>query len=367
MRASPPQPPVPGGTPRAPGALAPASRRAAVDQPGGAPDQPAPLGEADVFGLAPSALLEAGRDYALLGRVHQPRSRGALLAAEVEGSSEVHAVRAEVVRADGSGGPAITPSCSCPAHRPFCRHVLALLFLWVWQPESFLPVGAWEQAMAALPAAESADALARVAMGESDPISALRQGAGVAWEGAPPGRCLEAWAAFRLAALARAAWPDAALQLAGRIAGTPGAPVSPDPLGVQARQLAWWLSLVALDLPAPALLPWLRRLFALLEAHRPGGGPLPTEVAVWLARLAVALPVERWAEVRWLTRFAAATDAVAGVFEAELQRQIWEAEVTWRVAGGAAVAEPHAGLRRVRLVWEAYEEDARVGSGAEDG
>ena len=317
-----------------------------------------------MFGLAPSGLLEAGRDYALLGRVRQPRIRGAVLAAEVEGSGEVHSVRAEVVRVDGARGPAITPACSCPAHRPFCRHVLALLFLWVWQPEGFLPVGAWERALAALPAAESADALARVAMGEADPISALRQAAGVAWEGAPPGRCLEVWTAFRLAALARAAWPDAALQLAGRIAGMPGGPVSPDPLGVQVRQLAWWLTLVAGDLPAPALLPWLRRLFALLDADRPDGRPLPTEVAVWLARLAAALPAERWAEARWLTRFAAATDAVADVFEAELQRQIWEAEVTWRVAGGVAVAEPGAALRRVRLVWEAYEEDARAGSGA---
>ncbi len=337
------------------------SRSPCADGPGDAGPAvggPARLDEVDLYPLAPPTLLEAGRDYALLGRVRRPRRRGAWLAAEVEGSDEEHLARARLERPEPGAACHVAPACTCPSQRPFCRHVLALLYLWVWRPETFLDVDAWERTLAALPAAHAAAALADAAMGEADALTALRNLARQDWEAAPPGRVLELWASFRQGAREQGRWPEAALGLGLRIAGAPGDPLPADPLAVRARQLAWWLCLLAPELPPPALGPWLERLFALVAAAGRSGAGLPVEVAVWLARLAVALPEARRAEAGWIARFAAASP-VADVFAAELQRLLWESEVSWRLAAGPAPAAV-VRLHPARALWAAFCEERRA-------
>lgn len=315
--------------------------------------EPAAVRESDLFPLVPSGLLERARDYLLLGRVVRPRRRGDLLAADVEGSEATHAVRVRVARRE-DGSADFSPRCDCPASRPLCTHVLATLLLWSRAPEAFAPVDAWEEALRRLPADEAAAALAAAAMGEQDPLDALSRAADhPQGDIEPPGRCLERWPAWRAAAVRRGGWPDAAFALATRIAGAPGSPPPAEPPGLAVRQLAWWCTLAAAELPPPALLPWLQHLFALLEADA-AAARLPREVGVWLARLALALPEARAAEAHWLARFAAQTPAVRPAFEAEAERLRWEQEVTWRLADPGAEVPSLPALARARRVLAAF-------------
>jgi hypothetical protein len=316
---------------------------------------PAPLGEADVFPLADAGLLEAARDYVLLGRVRRPRRRGAVLIAEVEGTDATYTARAEVRREGGT--PRISPACDCPSHRPFCKHVLALLLLWSAEPAAFAPLDDWEATLAACPAPELAALLAEVAMGESDPLELLRTAARPDWQHLPPGRCLEAWDRFRAWAVDEGRWPQAALDLALRIAGPPDrAPLQQGPeAALAARQLAWWLTLAAPELPTPTLQVWLRHLRTRLEAAEAGDpGGLPPELAVWLARLTATLSEEQEAERLWLARLAGAVPALGPAFEAELERLRWEAVLAVRLALGpaapAAVVEGGAATRAARCL-----------------
>lgn len=298
------------------------------------PATPAPLGETDLFALAPAKMLEAARDYVLLGRVHRPRRCATLLAAEIEGNDETYPVQATVAAVDGS--TQIAPNCPCPSQRPYCKHVLALLWQWADAPDSFLPVDAWRAQLATRSADDLAHLLADVAMGTADPL-ALVEGAatGPNWDSLTPGQCLEEWERFRASARAGERWPEAALELGRRITGSLDRPQTGG--GAQAaittRQLAWFLTLLAQDLPPPALVPWLRHLEARLEAADPQQAQaLPPELGVWLARLAAALPAERGAERRWLARFAAVHPTLAPVVTAELQRMRWSDEVALCVA-----------------------------------
>ncbi len=298
------------------------------------PATPARLREADLFALAPAKMLEAARDYVLLGRVHRPRRCETLLAAEVEGNDETYPVRATVATADGA--LQIGPTCPCPSQRPYCKHVLALLWQWADAPESFVPVDAWRAQLADHTAGDLAKLLADVAMGTADPL-ALVEGAaaGPDWEALSPGQCLEDWEHYRASARAGDRWPEAALELGRRITGALDRPhLGGGAQGaLTTRQLAWFLTLVAPDLPPPALVPWLRHLEQRLEAADPEQPQaLPPELGVWLARLAAVLPEERGAERRWLARFAAAHPPLAPVVHAELQRLRWGDEVALCVA-----------------------------------
>lgn len=326
-----------------------------------AADGPRSLDPAELFGLAPSGLLQAARDYVQLGRVHDPRQRGRTLAAEVDGGDDIYTARVTFAAAEEGATPVVgvVPACTCPSQRPYCKHVLALLWLWAEQPSSFEPIGAWEAVLSGLPAAESAAVLASAAMGQAPALALLRAAAcGQDWAAAPPGRCLEAWPAFCATARQRGDWPAAALELGRRIAGTPGSQPEAGHLGLATRQLAWWLTLVAPHLPAPALTPWLRHLRALIA----GAAAPPPEVAVWLARLAAILPEPLAADACWLARFAADTPSLASVFEAELQRQMWEREVTWRLTGGGPEgAPPAAALDRLREVARAFRGEVAEG------
>lgn len=295
---------------------------------------PARLGEPDLFALAPAKMLEAARDYVLLGRVHRPRRCGALLAGEVEGNDETYPVRATVAAPEGS--TQITPTCPCPSQRPYCKHVLALLWQWADAPESFLPVDIWRADLSGRSADELADLLADIAMGTADPLTLVENAAaGPDWDNLTPGQCLEQWERFRASALEAGRWPEAALDLGKRITGgLDRLPVGGGPqAAVATRQLAWFLTRIADDLPPPALVPWLRNLEQRLEAADPlEPQALPPELGVWVARLAADLPSERGAERRWLARFAATRPALAPVVTAELQRLRWTDEVALRVA-----------------------------------
>jgi hypothetical protein len=296
-------------------------------------EPPAPLREADLFGLAPAKLLEAARDYVLLGRVHRPRRCGGLLAAEIEGTDDTYPVRATLDAVDGT--LQISPVCPCPSQRPYCKHVLALLWQWVDDRGSFLQVDGWRLALQNRPVPELADLLADVAMGIADPLALVEGSLTPDWEALTPGQCLERWDQFRASQRDAGRWPEAALALGLRITGPLEQPVSAPSAqaAITARQLAWWLSLVVAELPAPALVPWLRHLEQRLEAADPrDGAALPPELGVWIGRLAVALPAERAAERRWLARFAAGRETLAPVCEAELQRLRWGDEVAVRVA-----------------------------------
>ena len=306
---------------------------------------PLALREPDVFSLASRGLLEAALDYVLLGRVRRPRRRGAVIAAEVEGSESTYCARASLA----AGGPVqITPACDCPSQRPFCKHVLALLLLWTREPQAFLSLDTAEAVLARRPAAVVAALLAEAAMGGGDPLEALAlAGHPPDWDGLPPGRCLEDWQAFAAWGELHGRWPEAALTLGARIAGPPGRP--PTDGGAQAavvsRQLAWWLTNMTAVLPPPALLPWLSHLAARLEgaARRADAAALAPELAVHLARLATALPEERAAERRWLAHFAAAAASLGPVFEAETERLLWSAETAIRLAVSPAVPDAAPG------------------------
>ena len=298
------------------------------------PAGPVRLREADLFALAPAKMLEAARDYVLLGRVHRPRRCGSLLAGEVEGNDETYPVRATVAAPDGA--TQIAPTCPCPSQRPYCKHVLALLWQWADAPDSFLPVDTWKAELGDRTADELADLLAEVAMGTADPLTLVESAAaGPDWDSLSPGQCLEQWERFRSIARERDRWPEAALDLGRRITGsldrvpTAGGPQA----AITTRQLAWFLTLVTDDLPAPALVPWLHNLEQRLEvADSQLAQALPPELGVWLARLAVALPGERAPERRWLARFAAVHPTLASVVTAELQRLRWTDEVALCVA-----------------------------------
>lgn len=331
---------------------------------------PPPLGPADLFALAPRAILEMAEDYVLLGRVRRPRRRGRRLAAEVEGSEDVYPCRVDLTA--GDGGIRIVPSCACPSQRPFCKHVLALVQLWARAPGDFVAVDALERALAAHSADVVAARLADVAMGGCDPLECLQAAARpVDWAALPPGRCLEDWEAFRVWAADAGLWPEAALALGVRIAGAPGGPPTDRgaPAAVASRQLAWWLTRMVGVLPPAGLLPWLRHLFRRLDAAAAaGGGPaLVPELGVWLSRLAAALPAERAAEGAWLARFAAAAPALGPVFEAETARLLWAAEVSLRLAVAPAVPDAsaggHAASDRCRAVLDAFAAE-RAGSQA---
>ena len=311
--------------------------------------QPAPVRESDVFGLTTPGLLEAARDYVRLDRVHRPRRRAERIAAEVDGTDATYACHADVRRGAGVA-PDIAPNCECPSHRPYCKHVLALLLLWAENPAAFAPLDAWEAELRARSPVELAELLADSAMG-ADALQLLAGAAAVpAWLAEPPGRCLQEWGRFRSWAEASGVWPAAALQLGARIAGPPGSPAAAPQVhvahpAVAARQLAWWLTRMMTVLPEPALLPWVEHLFARLDAlgRQPREAP-PPELGVWLARVAAALPPARDPERSWLARFAAHVPTLAPVFEAELQRARWEAELTLRLAVAPALPTPGAAL-----------------------
>lgn len=324
---------------------------------------PPALGPADLFALAPAPLLEAARDYVLLGRVRRPRRRGCRLAAEVEGSEDVYLCRADLT--PGDGAVQILPACACPSQRPFCKHVLALLQLWASASQEFVPVDEFEHNLAMLPGPVVASYLADAAMDGLNPLERLRTAARPPeWTAAPPGRCLEEWEAFRTWAATAGLWPEAALALGIRIAGRPDG--SPTDHGVTAaiasRQLAWWLTRMIGVLPPAGLLPWLRHLFRRLDAAATSADALALapELGVWLARVAVALPEERSCERRWLARFAVVTPTLAPVFEAEARRLLWSAEVSLRLAVAPAVPNSAGGgavSGRCRTVLDAFQKE----------
>lgn len=323
---------------------------------------PPSLGPAELFALAPAGLLEIASDYVQLGYVRRPRRRGCVLAAEVEGSADVYHCRAEL--RPGEGRPAILPTCACPSGRPFCKHVLALLTLWSRAPGEFAAVDDLERALAARPGPEVAACLAAVAMEALDPLERLRDAARPRqWEALPPGECLEHWEAFREWASVAGRWPEAALHLGARIAGPPGSPPAGGgaPAAVASRQLAWWLWRMAEGLPPAALLPWLRHLFHRLDAAATAddAAALPPELGVYLARLATALPPERAAERRWLVRFAAATQVLAPIFEAEVLRLLWTGELGLRLAS----APGSAAVQRCHLVAEQWRQETAARPG----
>lgn len=313
----------------------------------GGPGAPLPpLREADLFGLASAGLLELAMDYVLLGRVGRARVRGATLAATVEGSQDTYTVRVILQAPErvADGPPGMQPSCDCPSRRPYCKHVLAVLLLWARDPAAFARLDASEAALRAWPARDLAALLAEAAMDGADLLGVLAAAARpVDWTALPVGRCLEDWAAFLGWAQAVGAWPQAAFTLGARIAGPPGS--EPVDQGVHAalasRQLAWWLTCAAPLLPAPSVLPWVRHLCVRLERAELHGdaAALPPELAVWLARAAVALPAAREGERRWLGHFAAGVPALRLVFEGELQRLRWGAEVALRLAVAPAAPE----------------------------
>jgi hypothetical protein len=304
---------------------------------------PARLREADLFALAGAGLLEAARDYVLLGRVRRPRRRGARVAAEVEGSDATYVCSADV-EALPDAAPRLLPACDCPSQRPYCKHVLALLHLWATDPDAFACLDDAEARLRTRPAGTLAGLLCGAAMGEGDPLDiALAAAAPLDWATLPSGRCLEAWQDFRADAVRAARWPEAAFSLGLRIAGRPGD--QPRRRGADAavdlRQLCWWLTLVGGDLPDAAVRPWLGQLVAHLESARLAGdaASLPPELGVWLARLAEALPDAFAADRLWLARFAAAVPTLRPVFEAQTQLLLWTEEVAARVAVAPAVPE----------------------------
>lgn len=76
-----------------------------------------------------------GQEYLARGAVNNPWRSEQVLHAEVKGSgAKPYQVAAEVT--DRS----LKPRCSCPAARrsPFCKHVAALLGLWLTRPEDFV-------------------------------------------------------------------------------------------------------------------------------------------------------------------------------------------------------------------------------------
>lgn len=317
-----------------------------MSEAGGADAFLPPLREADLFGLASAGLLELALDYVLLGRVGRARVRGATLAATVEGSQDTYTVRVILQAPERAtdGAPGIQPSCDCPSRRPYCKHVLAVLLLWARDPATFVRLDASEAALRAWPARDLAALLAEAAMDGADLLGVLcAAGRPADWHAMPVGRCLEDWATFLAWAREVGAWPQAAFTLGARIAGPPGS----EPLdhgvhaAVASRQLAWWLTCAAPLLPAASVLPWVRHLCARLERAELRGdvAALPPELAVWLARAAVALPAARDGERRWLGRFAAGVPALRLVFEGELQRLRWGAEVALRLAVAPAAPE----------------------------
>ncbi len=302
---------------------------------------PAPVGDSDLIGLAPPPVLERAGDYVYLGRLHRTRRHGEVLAAEVEGGEDRYACHVEVRRE--ADRLVVHPTCACPSRRPFCAHVLAVLTLWARSPDAFVPLEPGALALTARPASDLTALLVRCALGVADPLDVLQEaGRGLDWSAQPPGRCLEAWEAFEAGARAAERWPDATLELAVRIGGPPGAPQTDGgaPAAVRSRHLAWWLVRNAELLPAPALRPWTRRLADRLHAAQVGGdaGALPPALGVWLARLAAALPPEVADERRWFAAFASGIATLAGVFEAELQRQLWSAQVSQRVGPSPSAA-----------------------------
>lgn len=310
--------------------------------------QPVLLHESHIFGLTTTGMLEMARDYVLLGRVHRCRRRGPRIAADVDGTDATYTCAAEVLPG-ADGGVHIDPVCDCPSRRPYCKHVLALLFLWADDPSAFAPVDAWEARLRNHPPAALADLLATLAMG-ADPLEVVRAAAATPdWNAEPPGRCLQEWRRFRAWAQECDRWPGAALDLGARIAGPPGSPATSVSASgahpaLAARQLAWWLTRMIPILPEPALLPWLDHLLARLSAfeHDRLGVSPPPELGVWLARLSAALPASREPERGWLVRFAASFPTLAPVFEAELQHARWEAELTLRLAVAPARPVPAA-------------------------
>jgi hypothetical protein len=324
-----------------------------------ADDGPATLREADLFPLAARGLLEAARDYVDLGFILRPRRRSRRLAAEVRGTEDVYACGAEVRRPEEGGPPSITPRCACPSRRPFCKHVLALLQLWVLRPEEFLALERVEERLRRLPSAELAALLCDVAEEGRDLTGALAAATAPSeWDQAPPGACLQEWERFREDSREAGRWPEAALLLGSRIAGPPGSPV-PRPgaaTAVGLRQLAWWLTLLCADLPEPAIRPWARHLEAQLEAAQLVGGTaaaLPPELAPHLARLACALPAGLGGERRWLAAFAAAVPTLAGPFEAQAAALLWDEELAARLAVSPRL--PEAAGARCREVLEVFQ------------
>lgn len=309
------------------------------------PGGPASVGDSDLIGLAAPAVLERAGDYVHLDRLYRTRRYGDVLAAEVEGSEDRYACRVEVRRE--AGRLVLRPTCACPSRRPYCAHVLAVLILWGRSPAAFVPLEPGGLALSARPAAALAALLVGCALGGADPLDVVQEaGQGLDWSAQPPGRCLEAWDAFEAGARAAGRWPEAALDLVIRIAGAPGAPQSDRDAraAVTSRHLAWWLVRSAALLPAPALRPWTRKLAARLQTAQAGGdtGALPPALGVWLARLAAALPPEVADERHWLAAFTAGVPTLAGVFEAELQRILWTAEVAQRVGASPATASRSA-------------------------
>lgn len=311
-------------------------------------DAPPRLHEADLLSLAGRGLLEAARDYVDLGFVLAPRRRGPHLAAEVQGTEDRYACRVELRGPSAGGAPEMAPECACPSRRPFCKHVLAVLLLWVRSPEAFEPLDDLEARLRRIPAALLAALCCDAALADPGLGAALRAAASDPdWAAAPPGRCLQEWERFRASALARGTWPEDALTLGTRIAGAPGSPrlrAAAD-AALELRQLAWWLTLLGPDLPPVALRPWLRHLVARLEEAR-GRGPgaaLPPEVGVHLAALAGALPEALATDRRDLAAFVAGVPTLAPVFEAQLQLMLWGEELGGRLA--VAPRLPAAGAR----------------------
>ena len=307
---------------------------------------PAPVGDGDLIGLAAPAVLERAGDYVHLERLRRMRRHGQVLAADVEGREDRYACSVEVRRE--ADRLVLRPTCSCPSRRPFCAHVLAVLILWGRMPAAFVPLEPGRLALAVRPAADLAALLVGCALGGADPLDVVQAaGRDVDWGGQPAGRCLEAWDAFEASSREAGHWPEAALNLAVRIAGAPGTPAADRDAraAVASRHLAWWLVRAAAVLPAPALRPWTRHLAARLQLAQTitDAGALPPALAVWLARMAVALPAEVAEERRWFSAFTAGVSTLAGVFEAELQRIFWAAAVAQRVgASPAAVARAEA-------------------------
>jgi hypothetical protein len=312
-----------------------------------AEDRPAPLHEADLLALGPRGLLDAARDYVDLGFVLHPRRRGCRLAAEVQGTEDLYACRVGVAPVSG-GPPRLEPACPCPSRRPFCKHALALLLLWARRPCDFLDLDGLEGRLRRRPAAELAALCCDAALEHRGLGAALETAAAEPdWAGELPGRCLQEWERFRAAAVERGRWPDEALALGARIGGPPGSPARRKgaDAALELRQLAWWLTLAAPDLPPPALRPWLRHLEARLGAARAGSpdAALPPEVGAHLGALAAALPEAMGAERRALAALVAGVPTLAPVFEAQLEVLLWGEELAARLA--VAPRRPDAGAR----------------------
>ncbi|HMA35922.1 MAG TPA: SWIM zinc finger family protein [Chloroflexia bacterium] len=96
-----------------------------------------PLSETAIAAYTDAASFSKGRNYALGGYISDPVLRGDRLRANSAGSSGgPYRVEVTLVPAGAPGrDPLASWSCSCP-RGGFCKHVVALLLVWVTQPDT---------------------------------------------------------------------------------------------------------------------------------------------------------------------------------------------------------------------------------------